>query len=131
MEDLVKRIEDKINPRFEVDPLWVLDKETGLWWSKSPLSKPQSWDKAIEEVKVYGARLPAIKEIISLLDYSEHSPALPKGHPFVNVQSSYYWSATTTAPYTTHAWGISMYYGYVYDYYKSDRYYVWPVKDNL
>jgi len=120
------------NQRFKVHDEWVLDTTTGLYWRKHLLSKAQkTWYDAIKEVKSYEARLPEIQEFISLIDYSQCCPALPKDHPFVNVRSSYYWSATTTAPYTTHAWGISMYYGYVYDYYKLDRYHVWPVKDKV
>jgi hypothetical protein len=33
-------------------------------------------------------------------------PTLPTGHPFINVQSSFYWSATTLASDPSFAWGV-------------------------
>ena len=51
-----------------------------------------------------GSRLPEIKELSSLVDYGESSPALPNGHPFEEVQSAYYWSATAVANGPSFAW---------------------------
>ena len=73
-------------------------------------------------------RLPSVKELISLIDYSQYNPALPQGHPFTNVQSSYYWSSTSHAHYTNHAWIVYMYYGYVHYSNKTNYLYVWPVR---
>lgn len=39
-------------------------------------------------------RLPNRFELESLLDLSRMDPALPAGHPFLNVQSSYYWTSS-------------------------------------
>ncbi len=42
-------------------------------------------------------RLPTIKELMSLVDYGQNSPALPVGHPFTNIPSTGgYWSSTTS-----------------------------------
>ena len=140
MEDLVKRIErlEKLvgvepNGRFKEDGLWVLDKDTKLYWRKRPVPVNMSWYKACEEVRrrKKGVRLPTIKELLSLIDYSQCCPALPKGHPFGGVLPSFYWSATTSANNTDHAWYINIYYGDVYNGTKSYDYYVWPVKDKL
>ncbi|MGH7320375.1 MAG: DUF1566 domain-containing protein [Candidatus Rokuibacteriota bacterium] len=109
----------------------VLDKETGLVWEKSPQSALRSWPLAAADCydkKVGGRmgwRLPAIEELLSLVDPSATaSPALPPGHPFTNVQfddvgdvTVAYWSATTLAtfdtftssgvpPFHTHAWQV-------------------------
>ena len=51
-------------------------------------------------------RLPNIRELLSLVDYSQASPALPPGHPFVNTLAEFYWSSTTFAPLATAAWGL-------------------------
>jgi len=40
-------------------------------------------------------RLPTMIELCTLIDFSERDPALPNGHRFSDVQSGYYWSATT------------------------------------
>ncbi|MBI5590903.1 MAG: DUF1566 domain-containing protein [Deltaproteobacteria bacterium] len=50
-------------------------------------------------------RVPTIKELRSLADYSVRTPAINTTY-FPNTVSSYYWSSTTYA-YTTHgAWDV-------------------------
>jgi hypothetical protein len=39
-------------------------------------------------------RLPNIRELLSLLDYSGQWPVLPSGHPFEHLLGSYYWSSS-------------------------------------
>ena len=73
-------------------------------------------------------RLPTVNELSSLIDYSKFNPALPKGHPFTNVQSDFYWSSTSYADYTIYAWIVGMDYGYVSYDGKAGGYYVWPVR---
>lgn len=73
-------------------------------------------------------RLPTLKELHSLIDYSQNDPALPEGHPFVSVQSKYYWSSTSYAGNSSGAWDVNMDYGYVDGYYKENNGYVWPVR---
>jgi hypothetical protein len=85
-------------PRFVVQGPAVLDRLTGLAWSRDadPLGTPHSWEDARRAVAALddgGWRLPDINELESLVDASAHSPALPPGHPFVNVREAY-WSAT-------------------------------------
>ncbi len=53
-------------------------------------------------------RLPNVVELRSLIDYSRHDPALPAGHPFVNVRSIWYWSSTTNPVYTAGAYNVGM-----------------------
>ena len=73
-------------------------------------------------------RLPNYKELFSLVDAQNYSPALPSGHPFSNVQHYNYWSSTAYAFSTDVAWGVDMYDGDV-DYDGKDSYgYVWPVR---
>jgi hypothetical protein len=60
-----------------------------------------------------------------------YDPALPSGHPFINVQYYYtdcYWSSTTRASSTSYAWRVYMDEGDVGTYYKTSDYYVWPVR---
>ena len=82
-------------------------------------------------------RLPNRFELESLLDLKYVYSPLPntagtgkweEGDPFSNVQSSYYWSATTHASITYYAWIISMGYGHVLNDNKSNLSYVWPVR---
>lgn len=53
-------------------------------------------------------RLPNINELRSLVDYSRHDPDLPGGHPFSNVQPTWYWSSTTNPVYTSGAFTVGL-----------------------
>ena len=73
-------------------------------------------------------RLPNCKELHSLLNLGNITPSLPVVHPFVNVQPTHYWSSTTNMNNTSYAWDVSMNYGNVYTYSKTNPFYVWPVR---
>ena len=103
------RMADRFN--LVMDNSAVLDKETGLVWEQSPNTGPFTWlnaqihcnQKTVGGRK--GWRLPTIQELASLASLvvdpnkigigSVPAGNLPAGHPFSNVQSSQYWSATT------------------------------------
>ena len=102
-------------PRFNEPPLivfGVLDRLTGLSWQKSPSATYRNWSNAVDycnlldtgflSLKIDDWRLPNIKELLSLIDYSSSNPALPQGHPF-NLEF-YYWSSTSTA--TDATWAV-------------------------
>jgi hypothetical protein len=78
-------------------------------------------------------RLPNRKELHSPIDFSQYEPALPSGHPFTNVLANGYdgyWSSTTYANHTDHAWIVDMMTGGVGVEEKSymGYHYVWPVR---
>ena len=73
-------------------------------------------------------RLPTRVELESLIDLSRFNPALPESHPFLNVQTSLYWSSSRYANRTDYAWGVYMGYGYVDGDYDGNSNYVWPVR---
>lgn len=96
----------------------VLDKNTGLVWEKSPDTAITSWVGARRSCinknvgGQQGWRLPAIAELASLTDPSVAlPPILPPGHPFLNVQSEVYWSASTIAGSPTVAWDVDSFNG--------------------
>jgi hypothetical protein len=128
-------------PRFIVLSNWnsdaVLDRETGLVWEKSPDgTHTQAWDTGAAafvcaEKTVGGRRgwrLPSINELMSLVDPSASNPSLPAGHPFTNVQSSAYWSATTNAVSPSLAWVVSLSNGAVANFSKAAFHYLWCVR---
>lgn len=74
-------------------------------------------------------RLPNVRELHSLIDFSQYNPALPSGHPFDSVQSHYYWSSTTAASgASSYVWPVSLEGGFVYRAFNTNTYYVWPVR---
>jgi len=85
-------------PRFtDNGNFTVTDNLTGLMWRKNP-TVAMTWEEALNHCNLLDVsgyddwRLPNIREMQSLLDYGEYSPALPSGHPFLNVQSDIYWT---------------------------------------
>lgn len=102
--------------RFEVLAAFngeaVLDKETGLVWEKSPRTTMHTWELARFQCNNRttggrkGWRLPSVHELASLVDPANTSPVLPSGHPFTDVQSAHYWSATTAAENPSFAWHV-------------------------
>ncbi|MDD2734858.1 MAG: DUF1566 domain-containing protein [Desulfuromonadaceae bacterium] len=78
-------------------------------------------------------RLPNRTELESLADLSQYGPALPVGHPFINVQNnasgSYkYWTSSTNDLNNGSAWFGDMYTGYMDSDIKTSTNFVWPVR---
>jgi len=110
----------------------VTDNLTGLLWLKdtycfeTPTSLGgMSWENALVTVgdfnenpgdynctdydvanHIGGWRVPNKKELFSLLAWSNAVPALPEGHPFLDVDNRPYWSSTTypNDPQSPSAW---------------------------
>ena len=97
------------NPRFTVSGDCVSDNLTGLMWARNANlpNGTRTWQGALDYVASMNSgsglcgyhdwRLPNRKELRSLIDYSQYYPALPLNHPFINVQSYYYWSSSSYA----------------------------------
>ncbi|MBF0538084.1 MAG: DUF1566 domain-containing protein [Nitrospirae bacterium] len=106
------------NPRFTNNGnQTATDNLTGLIWTKnagtptlgSCTGSPMIWQAALDYVACLNTanylgysdwRLPNKKELRSIADYATYNPALTPGHPFANVQPSYYWSSTTDSNYS-------------------------------
>lgn len=98
----------------------VRDNNTGLVWEQAPSTiqdtQLASAVHCLNFVTVGGTkgwRLPSVVELASLVDPTQSNPALPTGHPFSNVQSTFYFSATTVALDTNLAWIVSYFNGAV------------------
>jgi hypothetical protein len=120
----------------------VKDNLTGLIWLKNPnCFGLEYWHPALSDVSTLASgacgltdgsvagdwRLPNVKELQSLIDFSQVDPALPPGHPFSGV-GWLYWSSTT-AQFPDHAWYVSLGNGLVSFEPKGLGYHnVWPVR---
>lgn len=137
------------NPRFtDNGDGTVTDNLTGLIWLKDAncsdlrFPPPQEWYYAlwIARELASGAcgltdgsnagdwRLPNVKELQSLIDFGNYNPALPSGHPFINVQSDNYWSSTSYTYFEADMWYVSLNTGYVGKIQYIHFNYVWPVR---
>lgn len=130
--------------RFVILPAFnneaVLDKNTGLVWEKSPATVRTIWESARTTCinknvgGQKGWRLPSVAELASLIDPSVPSPGptLPPGHPFLNVQSFFYWSASTSAVSSTNAWLVNFLNRDVFDgFNKGNAIGVWCVRGGM
>ncbi len=114
----------------------VLDKETQLVWEQAPTALTPIWISALSICSSEavggrkGWRLPTVQELASLIDPTivPPGPTLPPGHPFDNVQSSFYWSATTVAINTAFARAVNFEDGLVGFGDKADPAHVWCVR---
>jgi hypothetical protein len=120
----------------------VLDKETQLVWERSPDTTAQPWfDFSSSFARLFcanktvggrkGWRLPSFPELASLIDPANINPALPAGHPFTNVQSSPYWSATTFPDFPSIAWVVNFNNGDVTLGGTSNTAFVWCVRGGM
>jgi hypothetical protein len=117
----------------------VHDRETGLTWSRSanPIGHPLSWQDALSAANAFVGkksekdrawRLPNIRELESLVALDAHTPALPAGHPFIDIQDAY-WSSTTSVYEPRYAWTLYTRDGQVGVGFKPHaEFFLWPVR---
>lgn len=114
----------------------VTDHLTGLMWAKDAnIWGALIWNSAIDNCYGHSLagysdwRLPSVQELLSLIDYEQHDPALPSGHPFQNTDVfEYYWTSGTNKGNTSHAFVVRVYQGFLEDWDKSATRAVWPVR---
>lgn len=109
----------------------VTDNVTGLEWQDDAEAKTVT--KTWAEAQTYcanlsldggGWRLPTVQELQSIIVDGAHNPSIDTT-AFVNyTTSSYYWSSTTSAYFTSYAWIVNFYDGYTSSYSESSTYYV-------
>jgi hypothetical protein len=129
--------------RFSASNGTVTDNLTGLIWLQNANCFGQKfWTTALSDANGLATgscsltdgssagdwRLPNVKELQSLVDFSNTSPSLPGGHPFSGVQASSYWSSTSYTDATSNAWFVHFIGGFVVASSKTATDYVWPVR---
>ncbi|HZS12527.1 MAG TPA: DUF1566 domain-containing protein [Nitrospirales bacterium] len=113
----------------------VLDARTTLVWEREPAAFHGTWMEAAPycaEQRTGGAsgwRVPTVEELKSLVEPEQHDPALPAGHPFQNIKSAIYWTATPSERDDIVAWHVSFLSGEAVTDQKSQTRRVWCVRD--
>jgi len=128
-----------VGGRYVIDKSMVYDRRTGLGWATMApqSSRPLSWTDALDFVKnmnegaAHGRcdwRLPNIRELESLIDVRQHTPALSEGHLFSRVPAGC-WSSTTSVYEPRYAWVLYMRDGAVgVGYKRHAEFHVWAVR---
>lgn len=89
-----------IGPYITSGDKTVIDQGTGLEWQKIDSSTMHTWQNALAYCEALSLddktdwRVPNIRELKSLVDYSRDYPAID---PSIPCRSSSYWSSTTVA----------------------------------
>lgn len=127
-------------PRFDVRGEAVLDRLTGLLWTRNAdlAGGPGDCQSALDTIASINRtglggsrrwRLPNINELDSLVDASAYGPALSCGHPFEQIQDTY-WSSTTSIFSPDWAWALYLFKGATgVGLKKGGGFYVWGVGD--
>lgn len=126
------------HPRFDVDKETVMDRMTGLVWSRDAgLSQfPLSWQEAVDHARELsdarwvnrtGWRLPTRRELFSLVSHARVNPAVVDPSLFEGLFNGYYWTGTPCARMSDQAWCVHVAGGRVVRGMKHASYMVWPV----
>jgi Protein of unknown function (DUF1566) len=113
------RAADDPTQRFTIvlDGQGVLDRKTGLTWEQEPDRIHDVWEASLARcaAKTIGGqrgwRAPSVDELRTLIDAEQQDPALPPGHPFSNIKSEIYWTATPHPTDEIVAWQVSFFSG--------------------
>lgn len=117
----------------------IVDATSGLMWTRDAgcAPFPLTWYEALDAVTEFNCRtlygyddwrLPNRRELFSLVSHDRINPALPAGHPFINVFEGYYWSSTTCNRLPMQAWYVHLGGARVFKGMKHGSYLVWPVR---
>lgn len=92
--------------RIDASADTVSDQRTGLVWQRTPLSDPHDLAGAKAACAALGAgyRLPALKELATLLDPMRISPAIDP--VFAGTRAERFWSASASAASATEGWTV-------------------------
>jgi hypothetical protein len=136
---LIREKGSDMKSRFNIDNDVVIDEQTGLMWSRNAglVKFPMAWEEALSKIKAFNAsglfgyhdwKLPNRRELFSLMSHEMINPSLPEDHPFINVFTGYYWTATTCARLPDQAWYVHLGGARVFKGMKYGSYMVWPVR---
>ena len=114
----------------------VKDMKQGIVWqdSKSTKTRKKTWHRGkryCQNLTLSGARnwrLPTMNELLTIVDYTKHEPAINATFEFTNVMG-YYWTSDAVITNDKYAWYVFFQYGLTYTYSKDESCYIRCVHD--
>ncbi len=112
-----KAAENAKNERWQRSGNIITDTKLGLLWQDNPAAKSteKKWKSAKKYCKSLSLdgysdwRLPSYDELLSIVDYDRHSPAIIPS--FRNIVYGYYWSASQDVSHAQRAWCVAFDHG--------------------
>jgi len=98
-----------------------------LEWQAEDDGILRNWQKAVGYASSLGDRwrLPTIKELFSIIDFNKFDPACK----IKTCRSSYYWSSSPNAYYSSYACYVNFHGGYLHYCNKANHFYARCVRD--
>lgn len=125
---------DVATPRYQAAGSdTVIDSATQLMWARAGIEGTFDWQQAhavVAALRLGGHddwRVPTIRELLGLVEWTEHDPAIDREH-FAAV-SSWYWSASDCAGSDECAWFVDFGHGVADFHPKHSRAHVRAVRD--
>jgi hypothetical protein len=136
-EDLLKSVcavhqeKTEISNPLIVNTNTIIDKRTGLMWQRETYPSALIWKNALAHCENLTLdnhsdwRLPNIKELLSIVDFSEFNPSI---YSDFEASSAFYWSSTSHTNSFDKAWGVEFDFGSTNNKQKSLLHYVRAVR---
>ncbi len=107
----------------------VKDQVTRLIWQRSQAPSTYNWTSAQSYCNItltlgsQSWRLPTVKELTTIVDYTVYNPSI-NGTAFPSTTVSYFWSSTPVAGVAGYAWFVGFYGGFLLNVGVTNGYYV-------
>lgn len=104
---LPAKVVDAQNDRYEIAADTVKDRQTTLIWQRSDDGTTLSWDTAKQHCQSLGSgwRLPALKELLTIVDPTRFKPAIDSA--VFGSTSGTYWTGSMYATASDEAWAVN------------------------
>jgi hypothetical protein len=91
--------------RYTVSGGTIYDTRTKLTWQQAPATTTYTWDNAKTYCANSGWRLPRMKELLTIVDYSGGSPAIDQTY-FPSTPTGPFWTSSPAQGSATLAWYV-------------------------
>ncbi len=93
-------------PRFITSAIDVVDGKTGLLWTRGmAMAERRTWAEAKAYCATLGFRLPSVKELVTIIDFTKSAPAIDTA-VFLGPYAEDFWTSSEVAGQPSSAWVV-------------------------